>query len=162
MWGLPWGSSGEDSALAQQGHGFNFDGQGTGIRHEREIKDDSKVFNLRNGVTTYWGRESSLCKALIMDMIMKQFVVAQLLSHVQLFEIPWTAACQASLTFIISLLRLKSIESVMPSDHLIFRCLLLLLPSIFPSISVFSNDLARCMRWPKYWSFSFSIGPSSE
>ena len=82
-----------------------------------------------------------------------------LLSHVQLFETSWTAARQASLSFAISwsLLILMSIESVMPINHLILCCLLLLLPSIFPSISGFSNELALCIRWPKYWSFSFSI-----
>ena len=78
---------------------------------------------------------------------------------------PWTAACQASLSFTISrsLLKLMSIESVMPSNHLILCCPLLL-PSIFPSISikVFSNELALFIRWPKYWSFSFSISPSKE
>ena len=77
---------------------------------------------------------------------------------------PWTEACQASLTFTISwsLLKLKSIESVMPSNHLILCHRCLLCPSIFPSIRVFSNESAPCIRWPKYWSFSFSISPSSE
>ena len=76
---------------------------------------------------------------------------------------PWTA-CQAplSITNSWSLLKLMSIESMMPSNHLIFRCPLLLLPSIFPSIRVFSNESILCMRWPKYWSFSFNISPSSE
>ena len=86
------------------------------------------------------------------------------LSRVCLFVIPWTAACQASLSFTISqrLLKLMSIESVMPSNHLILCCPLLLLPSIFTSIRVFSSGLAFCMRWPKYWSFSFSISLSNE
>ena len=77
---------------------------------------------------------------------------------------PWTAACQASLSITNSqsLLKLMSIESVMPSNHLILCCPLLLLPSIFPSIRVFSNESALCIRWPKYWSFSFNISPSSE
>ena len=77
---------------------------------------------------------------------------------------PQTAAQQASLSFTISrsLLRLMSIESVMPSNHLILRHPLLLLPSIFPSIRVFSNESVLCIRWPKYWSFSFSISPSNE
>ena len=77
---------------------------------------------------------------------------------------PWTAACQASLPFTIfqSLLKLMSIESVMPSNHLILCCPLLLLPSIFPSIRVFSNESALPIRWPKYWSFSFSNNPSDE
>ena len=91
-------------------------------------------------------------------------VVVQLLSHVWLCGTPWTAACQASLSFIISqsLLKLISIESVMPSNHLVLCCPLLLLPSIFPSIRVFSNESALHIRWPKYWSFSFSTSPSNE
>ena len=91
-------------------------------------------------------------------------VVVQLLSHVQLFTTPWTAAHQASLSFTISqsLLKFKSIESVTPSTHLILCCPLLLLPSIFPSIKVFSNESALRIRWLKYWSFIFSISPSSE
>ena len=90
--------------------------------------------------------------------------VFQLLSHVRLFETPWTAARQASLSFTISrsLLKLMSIESVIPSNHLILCCPLLLLPSIFPSIRVSSNESVLGIRWPKYWSFSFSIIPSNE
>ena len=77
---------------------------------------------------------------------------------------PWTAARQASLSITNSrnLLKLMSIESEMPSNHLIFCCPLLLPPSIFFSITVFSNVLVLCIRWPKYWSFSFSISPSNE
>ena len=77
---------------------------------------------------------------------------------------PWNAACQASLSFTISrsFFKLMSIELVMPFNHLILYCPLLLLPSSFPSIRVFSNESALCIRWPKYWSFSFSISPSSE
>ena len=79
---------------------------------------------------------------------------------------PWTAACQASLSFTVSqsLLKLMSIESVMPSNHLILCCPLLLLPAIFPSISikVFSNELALLIRWPKHWSFNFSISPFNK
>ena len=88
----------------------------------------------------------------------------QLLSHVQLFVTPGTAACQASLSLTNSrsLLKLMFIESVMPSNHLILCHPLLLLPSIFPSIRVFSNKLALCIRWSKYRSFSFSISPSNE
>ena len=94
----------------------------------------------------------------------KSFVLVQLLSHVQLFATPWTAALQASLSFTISwsLLKLMSIESLMPSNHLILCRPLLLLPSIFPSIWVLSSKSFLCIRWPKYWSFSFSISPSSE
>ena len=91
-------------------------------------------------------------------------VVVQSLSCVWLFATPWTAAHQASLSFTISrsLLKLKSIESVMPSNHLILCHTLLLPPSIFPSIRVFSSESALHIRWPKYWSFSFSISPSNE
>ena len=84
-----------------------------------------------------------------------------MLSHVQLFVTPWTVACQASLSSW-SLLKLMSFESVMTSKHLILCCPLLLLPSIIPSIRVFSNESVLCIRWPKYWSFSFSIIPSNE
>ena len=89
---------------------------------------------------------------------------AQLLSHVQLFVTPWTAACQAylSITNSQSLLKLMSIESVKSSNHLILCRPLLLLPSIFPNIRVFSYDSALHIRWPKYWSFSLNISPSSE
>ena len=88
----------------------------------------------------------------------------QLLSRVQLFVTPWTAARQASLSITNSRssLRLTSIESVMPSSHLILYCPLLLLPLIFPSIRVFSNESALRIRWPKYWSFNFSISSSNE
>ena len=87
-----------------------------------------------------------------------------LLTHVRLFATPWTAACQASLSFTNSwsLPKPMSIESVMPSNHLILCRPLLLLPSIFPNIRVFSNESALRIRWPKYWSFSFSISPSNE
>ena len=87
------------------------------------------------------------------------------LSYVWLFVTPWAAAHQASLSFTISqsLLKVTSIESVMPSNHLIFCCYLFLLPSVFPSIRDFSNELALSIRWPKYWSFfSFTISSSSE
>ena len=86
------------------------------------------------------------------------------LSLVQLYVTPWTAAHQASLSITNSwsLLKLMSIESVMPSNHLILSRSLLLPPSIFPSIRVFSNESALCIRWPKYWSFCFSISPSNE
>ena len=91
------------------------------------------------------------------------FFSVQSLSQVQLFATPWTAACQASLSITNSqsLPKLIPIEVVMPSNHLILCCPLLL-PSIFPSIRIFSNELALCIKWPKYWSFSFSISPSKE
>ena len=90
-------------------------------------------------------------------------VVVQLLSRVQLFVTSWTAARQASLSFISwSLLKLLSVELMMPSNHLILCHSLLLLPSIFPSIRIFSSESVLCIRWPKYWSFSFSISPCNE
>ena len=86
------------------------------------------------------------------------------LSHVWLFATPWTASCQTCLSFTNSrsLLKLRSIESVMPSNHFILCHPLLLLPSIFPCIRIFSNELALLIRWPNYWSLSFNISPSSE
>ena len=91
-------------------------------------------------------------------------VVVQLLGCAQLFVTPWTAANQDSLSFTISqsLLKLPSIESVMPSNHLTLCHLLFLLPSLFASIRVFSSEPVLHIRWPRYWSFSFSISPSSE
>ena len=90
---------------------------------------------------------------------MTHFRSAQSLSHVQLFATPWTAARQTSLSITNSRSPPKSmsIESVMPSNHLILCCPPLLLPSVFPSVRVFSNESALCIRWPKYWSFSFKI-----
>ena len=104
-------------------------------------------------VAFFWGSHSACCRN----------VAVQSLRHVWLFATPCTAARQASLSLTISwsLLTLMPIESVMPSNHLIL-CHPLLLPSIFPSIRVFSNELALWIRWPKYWSFSFSISPSNE
>ena len=93
-----------------------------------------------------------------------QFTSVQSVSHVRLFATPWTAARRASLSITNSqsLFKLMSIELVMPSNHLILCRSLLLLPSIFPSIRVFSNESALHIRWSKYWSYSFSISPSNE
>ena len=93
-----------------------------------------------------------------------QFSSVQLLSHVWLFMTPWTAACQASLSITNSqsLLKLMSIDLVMPFNYLILCCPLLPLPSIFPSIRFFSIESLLCIRWPKYWSFSFSISPFND
>ena len=90
------------------------------------------------------------------------FCSVKLLSSLRLFVIWWTAAHQASLFITNSwrILKLMSITSVMPSNHLIFCCPFLLLPSIFPSIKVFSSESVLCFRWPKYWSFSFNTSPS--
>ena len=99
-----------------------------------------------------------------MEAPLLQFRSVQLLIHVQLFAIPWTAACQASLSITKSqsLLKFMYIESVMPSNHFILCHPLLLPPSISPSIRVFSNESVLRIRWPKYWSFSFNISPSNE
>ena len=104
--------------------------------------------------------ETFLCTSLIIN----RFSPVQSLSRARLFVTPWTAALKASLSITNSqsLLNLMSIKSVMPSNHLILCHPLLLLPSIFPSIRVFSNQSVLCIRWPKYWSFSFSISPSNE
>ena len=93
---------------------------------------------------------------------MTQCSSVQLFSRILLFATPWTAARQASLFITNSWSLLMSSESVMPSNHLILCCLPLLPTSIFPSIRVFSNESVLCIRWPKYWSFSFNISPSSE
>ena len=105
---------------------------------------------------------ANLCLSFSYIMRVTYFVV-QSLSHVWLFATPCTAACQSSLSFTISqsLLKLMSIELVMPSSHLILCHHLLLLSSIFPSIRVFSNESTHCIRWPMYWNFSCSISPSN-
>ena len=98
------------------------------------------------------------------NTITVQFSSVQSLSCVQFFATPWTTPHQASLsiTHFPSLLKLMFIELVMPSNHLILYCSLVLPPSIFTSIRVFPNESALCIRWPKYWSFSFNISPSNE
>ena len=107
---------------------------------------------------------SSLLKEFIWEISSVQFSSVQLLSLVRLFVMPWITACQDSLfiTNSQSLLKLMSIESVMPSSHFILCLPLFLLPPIPPSIRIFSNESTLHMRWPKYWSFSFSISPSNE
>ena len=118
--------------------------------------------------TTFFSRfflRNSTCNCLsCIICISVQFSSIQLLSCIQLFVTPWTAASQASLSITNSrgLPKLMFIESVMPSNHLILCHLLHFLPSIFPSIRIFSNESVLCISWPKYWSFSFSISPSNE
>ena len=109
-----------------------------------------------------WKFEDFLGESFLLSVLI--IIVVQLLSHVQLFVIPWTAACQASLSFTTSpsLLKFMSIESVMLSNHLILCCPLFLLPSIFPRTRIFFSESALQIRWPKYWSLSFSISPSNE
>ena len=116
----------------------------------------------RNYITVY--SVHYLYHSVFCDSVGFKNIVVQLLSHVWLFVTPWTAACQASLSLTISqiLPKFMSIESVMLSNCFILCYPLLLLPSIFPSMRVFSNDSAVHIRWPKYWSFSFSLSPSKE
>ena len=113
-----------------------------------------------------WQKTTKLCKAIILQLkkINLKNSSVQSLSCVRLFVTPRTVAHQASLSITNSqsLFKLMSIESVMPSDHLILCCPLPLLPSIFPGIMVFSSESVLHIRWPKYWSFSFSINPSYE
>ena len=115
---------------------------------KRSILSCFWAFHFRAGVPNT-GKQKKL-------LLFSPFVVSK-------SAIPWTVACQPSPSFTISwsLLKPMSIESVMPSSHLILCCPLLLLPSIFPNIRVFSNESAICIRWPKYWSFSCSISPSN-
>ena len=129
---------------------------GRGQKEGRMTQSFCWLSGERNG----WGRVGTWSKLSVAFVI----VAIQSLSHVWLSVIPWTAAHQASLSFTISQssLKLMSIESVMPSNHLILCHPLLLLPSIFPSIRVFSSESALSIRWPEYWNFSFSISPSSE
>ena len=128
--------------------------------HTNQLSLDHNIFSCK--FTLFIDSEQILLMA---DLLISMLnVVVQSLGHVQLFVTPWTAACQASLSFTISqsLLKLMSIESVKPSNHLVLCCFLLLLPSIFPSIRVFSDESVLCIRWPKYWSSSLSISPSNE
>ena len=122
----------------------------------------SSASNLSN-----WLNHSHILKLLLAQIVpplMISTIVVQSLSHVWLFATPWTAERQVSLSFTVSrsLLKLMSIELVMPSKHLILCHPSLLLPSVFPRIRVFPNELALHIRWSKYWNFSFSISPSNE
>ena len=119
-------------------------------------KNETSLCNYWHGPGGLW--QERFAKAYVM------FVVVWSLSRVLLLSTPWTAARQASLSFIISwsLLKLMSIESVMPSNHPVLHHPLLFLLSIFPNIRVFAKDLALRIRWSKYWSFGFSISPSNE
>ena len=128
-----------------------------------------RVFSSELAVRIRWPKSWSFSFSLLYGLTLTsvhdyQLSAVQSLSHVRLFAIPWTAARQASLSITNSrsVLKLMSIESVMPSNHLILCRPLVLPPSIFPSIRVFSNESVLCLRWPKYWTFSFSISPSNE
>ena len=119
---------------------------GAQVNIQSEKRNHNKIQSLKNGDQYH------------------QFSSVQLLSHVRHFVTPQSAACQTSLSVINSpsLPKLMSIESLMPSNHLIFCHPLLFPPSIFPSIRIFSNESVLLVRWPKYWSFNLSISPSSE
>ena len=121
----------------------------------------SELLEVKVVATNPFKGEIQNCRSFIF-IVMLLFVV-QLLSHVQHFATPQMAVHQASLSFTISqsLLKLTSIKSLIPSNHLVLCCPLLLLLSIFPSIRVFSCESTLCIMWPKYWSFSFSISPSN-
>ena len=123
-----------------------------------EMMNVNKTYH-RNSFVIYIYVCVCVCVCVCVYVCMYQFSSVQSLSTVWLFATPWTAAFQASLSITNSwsLLKLMSIKSVMPSNHLILCHPLLLLPSIFPSIRVFSSDSVLHIRWPKYWSFSFSI-----
>ena len=132
------------------------------LNHWTDLEDEStKQASIPNRNINP-GLSSCICSCL--DVLTLASVQFSSLSHVRLFVTPWTATRQASLsiTNCWSLPKPMSIESVRPSNHLILCCPHLLLPSIFPSIRVFSNESALRIRWPKYWSFNFSISASSE
>ena len=129
---------------------------------------------VRNFLNTHDHSYVCICKYLFLHkwdqttlqlpLLLYNSIVVQLLSHVQLLVTPWSTEHQPFLSFTISrsLLKLMSIESMIPSNHLILCCPLLLLPSVFSSIRVFSKESALCVRYPKYWRFSFSISLSNE
>ena len=127
-----------------------------------------QIIDLKRDIILYLNFDN-ICISLTVQLVkilptVQEFTSVQSLSRVQLFATPWISACQASLSITNSwsLLKFMSIESVMPSIHLILCRPLLLLPTIPPSIRGFSNESTLRMRWPKYWSFSFSISPSNE
>ena len=132
-----------------------------GIGMEKTFKLKAVSFQCMTKFTTIKKNNNNKKKIQLCGSL---FVAVQSLSHVQLFTTPWNAVLQTSLSFTISwrLLRLTSTVLMMPSNHLILYLTFLLLPSIFPSIKFFSNVSVHRITWPEYWSFSFSISPSSE
>ena len=143
---------------------WNYPGQNTRMgsvpfsRGSSQARDQTQVSRIAGRFLTIWATREA-------DYEMPQFSSVQSLSCVRLFATPWTAARQASLSITTnsqSLPKIMSIESVIPTNHLILCRPFLLLPSIFPDIRVFSNESALRIRWPKYWSFSFNISPSNE
>ena len=131
------------------------------LRNRTDINWPNIPIQMQEGV---WGERTVSIFRRLLHCCTGSFLLVQLLSHVRLVVTPWTIAHQASLSFTISqsLLKLMSTESMMPSNHLILCHPLLFLSSIFHSIRVFSNELALCIGWPMYWSFSFSISPYNE
>ena len=150
LWGFPGSSSGKKFTCQCRRHGFN--------PFVRKIPWLNRKWQ---PIPVFLLGESHGQRSLAGSV---QFSSVQSLSCVRFFAAPWTTARQASLSITNSwnLLKFMSTESVMPSNYLILCCPLLLLASIFPSIRVFSNESALCIRWPKYWSFSFNIIPSNE
>ena len=138
--------------MKSQGRMMENDREGA-VREKREYSES--VWSLKAVWETFQEGE---------DLLSVQFSSVQSLSHIRLFVTPWIAACQGSLSITNSwsLLKIMSIELLMPSSHLILCRPLLLLSPVPPSIRVFSNESTLCMRWPKYWSFSFNISPSNE
>ena len=133
------------------------------ITDEHRCKNPQQNSSKQNSATHHKAHTPGSSWVYSTNVRVLQFSSAELLSHVQIFATTWAAACQASLSITSSkgLLKLMSIESVMLSNHLILYHPLLVLPSTFASIRVFSNESALCIRWPKYWSFSFNISPSN-
>ena len=127
------------------------------------IETEQKTLRFAHCLFFTNSRTQSSLRAEKCSILFTTLFVVQLLSHVLLFATPWTTACQAPLSFMVSqsLLKLMSIESGTSSNHLILCRPFPLLPSIFPSIRVFSNETTLHIRWSKYWSFSFSISPSN-
>ena len=160
----PWGSSVHGILLARvlEWLAIPFSSRSS------QLRDWTLVSHIAGRFFTMWATwEGTHLRTLSIQMKTESFInfsSVQLLSHVQLFAAPWTTACQASLsiTNYRSLPRPMSTESVRPSNHLILCHHLLLLPSVFSNIKVFSNESALRMRWPKYWKFSFNISPSNE
>ena len=153
-------------AGASAGQSFSNNHLGSFKKRCRHLGPTSDLVSVVQPVLRISSRGSAHRSGVITSEVMpiSQFTSVQSLSHVQLFVTPWTAARRASLSITSSrnLLKLMSFESAMPSSHLILCCPLLLLPSIFPSIRVFPNESVLHIRWPKYWSFSFSISRSKE
>ena len=161
-----WTGRKEEDIDANRCYGAWGDLKGRGVRAVSAQVGSDPAFHFALSVWVFFSliliKKNYCIKMLFISVAEFQIRSDQSLSRVQCFAAPWTAACQVSGSCTITqrLLKLASIESVMPSNHIILCCSLLLLPPVPPSIRVFSNESALCLRWPKYWSFSFS--PSSK